>query len=169
MKTLVIIDPQIDFVTGSLAVPGAVEAMAYLASWIREHIEQYNSIYVSMDQHPIRHCSFATEGGLWPSHCVRYSAGAAIEPLVMQALQFATGQGKPVHFIEKATSEDKDSYSAFADSIPTELLTAEQIYLAGLAGDYCVAASEADLLRAVARERIVRLEPAIAWINPPQD
>ncbi|MDY3090206.1 MAG: pyrazinamidase, partial [Porphyromonas sp.] len=30
---LLIIDPQVDFVTGSLAVPGARQAMQWLAQW----------------------------------------------------------------------------------------------------------------------------------------
>lgn len=167
MKALVIIDPQIDFVSGTLPVPGAEEAMSYLGEWMLEHTADYDAVYVSMDQHPIKHCSFTEQGGQWPAHCVRYSIGASIHPQVMQALQSLSAEGKAIHFIEKACEEDKDSYSAFAEHIPTELITAEHIYLAGLAGDYCVAASEQDLLRAIPRERIERLEAGIAWITPP--
>lgn len=167
MKALVIIDPQVDFVSGSLPVPGAEEAMNYLAEWMLQHSTDYETIYVSMDQHPTKHCSFVEQGGLWPAHCVRYSPGASIHPKVMQSLQTLASEGKTINFIEKAYTEDKDSYSAFAESIPTDLITAEHIYLAGLAGDYCVAASKEDLLRAIPAKRLQLLEHGIAWITPP--
>lgn len=168
MQILVIIDPQIDFVSGALAVPGAPEAMRWLASWMRQHAEQLAAVYVSMDQHPRGHCSFVSEGGPWPPHCVRYTAGAALEPAIAEALEELRRQGVQLHFIEKATLPERDSYSAFADAIPTELLRADRVYLAGLAGDYCVRESAQDLLRALPEERLCRLEEGIAWITPPE-
>lgn len=169
MRALVIIDPQVDFISGTLPVPQAEEAMRYLAQWMLENESAYDLVYVSMDQHPINHCSFESQGGPWPSHCVRYSPGAAIHEGVMQSLKVLQSRGKTIHFIEKAYTPETDSYSAFAEQIPTPLLSAERIYLAGLAGDYCVAASQEDLQRAIASERIERLEPAIAWITPPSE
>lgn len=168
MNALVIVDPQIDFISGSLAVPGATEAMDYLIYWMQIHQSAYTYIFVSMDQHPIDHCSFVEQGGGWPAHCVRYSRGAALYPPLMQALQELKMRGKKLRFIEKATEPNRDCYSAFADNVPSELLGAERIYLAGLAGDYCVAASQEDLFRVINPERLVRIEEAIAWIDPPQ-
>ncbi len=167
MKVLVIIDPQYDFVYGSLAVPLAEQAMQYLAEWIRAHLDAFDAVVVTMDQHPVNHCSFKDRGGLWPRHCVRYSVGAAIVDEVFDALVEASRLGRELIFMEKATEEQTEEYSAFAQSIPSILLEAEHIYLAGLAGDYCVAASESDLLRSIPREKIERLEDAIAWITPP--
>ncbi|MDY3089765.1 MAG: isochorismatase family protein [Porphyromonas sp.] len=164
---LLIIDPQVDFVTGSLAVPGARQAMQWLAQWMLAHPEEFESVYITMDQHPLNHCSFAQQGGPWPPHCVRYTTGAALQPEIAEAIAQLHAQGKDIHFLEKATTAERDTYSAFGEEIPTDLLNAERIYLAGLAGDYCVATSEADLLRAIPRERIHRLEEAIAWINKP--
>lgn len=169
MKVLTIIDPQYDFVHGSLAVPHAEEAMAYLATWIREHQADYDIVLVSMDQHPIDHCSFSDKGGMWPRHCVRYSRGASIVDEVFEALVYAQSVGKELIFVEKARHRDRDAYSAFAEQVPACIVEAELVYLAGLAGDYCVAASEADLLRHIPRERIHRLEEGIAWITPPPE
>ena len=50
--TLVVIDPQVDFVSGSLAVSSAHEAMNYLAQWGLEHIEEIESVVFTSDQHP---------------------------------------------------------------------------------------------------------------------
>lgn len=166
MKALVIIDPQIDFITGTMAVPQAEECMDYLSRWMLEHSDSYEAVYVSMDQHPMDHCSFLSEGGLWPAHCVRYSQGAALWPAIQANLAHLQAQGKEIYYIEKAYEQAEDEYSAFARFIPQELLEAELIFLAGIAGDYCVRASEEDLLRQIPQERILRLEEAIAWINP---
>ncbi|MDY5858151.1 MAG: isochorismatase family protein [Porphyromonas sp.] len=164
---LLIIDPQVDFVSGSLAVPGASQAMHWLAQWMLDHKDEYDAIYITMDQHPLDHCSFAQQGGPWPPHCVRYTVGAALEPAIALAVAQLHARGKGLCLLEKATTAERDAYSAFAQDIPEPLLTAERIYLAGLAGDYCVATSEADLLVAIPRERIQRLEEGIAWINKP--
>lgn len=168
MNVLVIIDPQIDFVSGTLAVPGADKAMQHLYEWMQRYRHLYDCVYISMDQHPINHCSFASEGGIWPAHCVRYTEGAALIRDVAKLLPELLKAGKQIHFIEKATEPRADSYSAFSTSIPPDILEAECVYLAGIAGDYCVKASEEDLLEAIPRERIKRIEEAIAWIQKPQ-
>lgn len=167
MNALVIIDPQVDFIRGSLPVPGAEQAMAYLAAWIQTHQEDYDAVYISMDQHPLNHCSFQAQGGPWPPHCVRYSEGAAIDACILAAIAKVQAMGKAIHYIEKATTADNDSYSAFSEHIPAELLSAQRVYIAGLAGDYCVRESEADLLRAIEPTRIYRIEEGIAWIQKP--
>lgn len=74
-KMLLIVDPQIDFITGSLQVPGAAEAMTSLAAYVRNHDEDYAVRIVTSDWHPYRHCSFQHEGGQWPTHCVTLSRG----------------------------------------------------------------------------------------------
>lgn len=168
MNVLLVVDPQIDFISGSLPVPNAAEAMDRLAQWIDQYATAYDAIVITMDQHPIGHCSFVAQGGRWPVHCVRYSPGAAIYPAVLSAvMRQAAERAVPVHFIEKATSLTQDEYSAFSKTIPEVLLQAERIYLAGLAGDYCVQESQRDLETLIPSERIMRLEQCIAYITPP--
>ena len=167
MNVLIIVDPQKDFISGSLPVPEADKAMSYLSQWMLTHTNDFNTVFVSMDQHPINHCSFKSEGGIWPHHCVRYSEGAAIDEGIMSSLIALQKQGKNMHFIEKATEVNQEEYSAFARLIPTELVSADKIFLAGLAGDYCVHASQEDLLRCIPKERIERIEEGIAWIQKP--
>lgn len=162
-RILLIVDPQNDFITGTLPVPQAEEAMHRLTSWILEHRGLYTRIVVTMDQHPIGHSSFVEQGGLWPQHCVCYTEGAAIYPSVFEAILSVQ---KPIDFIEKGVELDRDEYSAFASQISPSLLEAEHIYLAGLAGDYCVRATEMDLLKQISCDRIERLESCIAYINP---
>lgn len=167
-RILLIVDPQIDFISGTLPVPGASEAMQRLASWIVDQHDLYDGIVLTMDQHPIGHCSFVTQGGTWPAHCVRYTEGAAIFPAIHDALAQAVALGKELTYIEKATMQEQDEYSAFSRHVPEALRSAQHIYLAGLAGDYCVAESERDLLKVIPCERLERLESCIAYIKPPK-
>jgi len=48
---LVIIDPQDDFLTGSLAIPGASEDMDRLATFIGDVASHLSSVHVTLDQH----------------------------------------------------------------------------------------------------------------------
>jgi hypothetical protein len=74
-NALIIIDPQNDFVKGSLAVPGAEEAMNNIIKFIEDHKQDLGYIAVTLDWHPLSHCSFKEFGGSWPPHCVQYSEG----------------------------------------------------------------------------------------------
>ena len=77
-NVLMIIDPQYDFISGSLECSDAIEKMTKLAYYIRENGEKYDSIVITLDWHPIDHCSFIENGGEWPMHCVAYTKGASI-------------------------------------------------------------------------------------------
>ena len=74
---LIVVDPQIDFISGSLPVPGAAEAMNQLADYVKANGDDYALMVVTNDWHPYDHCSFAPNGGPWPVHCVQNSEGAA--------------------------------------------------------------------------------------------
>jgi len=67
-KLLLIVDPQIDFITGTLPVAGAAEAMDALAKYVKENGNEYTVKIVTADWHPYHHSSFADEGGMWPRH-----------------------------------------------------------------------------------------------------
>lgn len=167
-RVLLIVDPQNDFITGSLPVPGAEGAMQCLTHWMQTNQARYDVIVVTMDQHPYNHCSFVPQGGPWPVHCVRYSQGAAIYPSLYAEICKQAASGKELIYVEKATDVALDAYSAFAQTAPDVLCSAVHIYLAGLAGDYCVAATHADLKRYIAEERIELLRDGIAYITPPE-
>lgn len=141
MKTLIIVDPQNDFITGTLPVSGAEEQMNNLAKKL-SHIA-VDHIIVTMDCHPIKHCSFSEQGGEWPSHCVKYSHGAAIWEPLMEALKHHSA---PITFLEKGCQLDKDEYSAFEHSYPQILKESNSILICGIAGNVCVLNSIKDLI-----------------------
>ena len=55
---LLIIDPQVDFINGSLPVPGAAESMNRLARFIDQNSNSIEDILVTLDSHQPGHVSF---------------------------------------------------------------------------------------------------------------
>ena len=143
MQALLIIDPQVDFISGSLAVPGATAAMDALADYVRAHPDRYSDIIVTADSHPADHCSFISNGGQWPEHCVRDTAGAAIWPAIADALSQYRGK---LTLLTKGDTADREEYSIFHNSQSAKNLleivrtdSIDTIDICGIAGDICVA------------------------------
>lgn len=147
-RLLLIIDPQNDFITGSLPINGAVEAMNNLAAYISGNSGKYAVKIVTADRHPFFHCSFTDCGGEWPRHCVHDTAGAAVWRALFGPLYESEGV---VRFLYKGECVDTDEYSIFknqeATRIIRDLIEKEKIDLidiCGLAGDVCVLQSLRD-------------------------
>jgi nicotinamidase/pyrazinamidase len=140
MKCMLIVDVQHDFLPGgALGVADGDQVIPALL----EAAEDADVIVVSRDAHPPDHCSFADQGGVWPVHCVEGTHGAELHPAIA-ALE-------PDVTIAKATTHDRDAYSAFDGTGLEEQLRArdvDRIVIGGLATDYCVRASVLDALRA---------------------
>jgi len=161
MKALLLIDIQNDFVPGgTLAVPGG-DAIISLVNALQPRFEL---VVATQDWHPAGHGSFASRHPgrqpfeqadlhglpqtLWPDHCVQGTPGADFHP--------ALDQHRVEAIFRKGTNPDLDSYSGFfdnghrkstglADYLRGRGVT--QVYLAGLAADYCVYFSAKDALR----------------------
>jgi nicotinamidase/pyrazinamidase len=155
---LIIIDVQNDFCAGgALEVPDGDSVVPIINSLagIFEHR------LATQDWHPSAHQSFASSHSgkfpfetipvvygnqvLWPDHCVQETHGAEFHSeLKVDDLQL---------IIRKGFRRDIDSYSAFYENdktTPTGLTGylknrgLQNIYLAGLATDFCVAYSALD-------------------------
>ena len=74
-RILLIVDPQNDFITGTLAVPEAKEKMMKLSEYIKTWKHVYDHVCVTLDTHPEDHISFVENGGIWPKHCVACTNG----------------------------------------------------------------------------------------------
>ena len=93
---------------------------------------------------------YKTDQVLWPAHCIADTEDAALH----KDLYIASANRSVIH-LRKGRDPDIDSYSAFADNNQvrqTELdeelraRNVTQIFVAGLATDYCVAATALDAL-----------------------
>lgn len=141
-KLLLIIDPQVDFICGTLAVPGAESALNTLADYILVNNGMYVHKIITADRHPYNHCSFIDDGGMWPRHCVHDTVGAAIWQPVFDAAYQTYGDVTVLH---KGQESDIEEYSIFKNPESAEMIERlidkfdiDQIDLCGLAGDVCV-------------------------------
>lgn len=152
MKTLLIVDVQNDFLPdGALAVPRGDEVIPV----INRIQDRFDLVVATQDWHPADHGSFASrhegkeifevtelnglEQILWPDHCVQSTSGAEFAAALRQERIEA--------IFRKGMEADIDTYSGFYDNghrKSTGLADylrgkgAEEIYVAGLAGDVCV-------------------------------
>ena len=156
---LLIVDVQNDFLPGgALGVSGGDEIIAVLNAMIDRFQYLGQPVIASRDWHPPHHCSFIEQGGIWPPHCVANTAGA----------RFASSLQLPAStfIVSKATTEDKDAYSAFDNTGLHEHLQkagCEHLFVGGLATDYCVLNTVLDALKY--HYRVTVLQDAIRAVN----
>jgi len=149
MKALIVVDPQYDFMPGgALPVPfgdGIVPVVNALLA------VPWDLDVISQDWHPPTHCSFSKQGGVWPDHCVRNTHGAMIHRDIVVPFDYFS--------VLKGTDEDRDAYSAFCgrECLMDALLDAsvDDVYVCGLATDYCVKATAMDSVAACYRTYLV--------------
>ncbi len=153
-KLLVAVDVQRDFFdpSGSLYVGGAET----LPSRIAALSKGYDKIIFTLDWHPADHCSFAGQGGLWPSHCVAYTQGAGLPDLFSLILE--RGE-EDVCLHLKGQDRNREQYGAFENLSPdsTEyrwLTSCDSVDICGIAGDYCVKESTSNILRLVPSSKV---------------
>lgn len=80
---LVIVNPQQDFIYGSMKLPDAEIKIHSLIGYISSAYDNYSKIILIHDSHPIDYIGFYRHGGSRPEHCVRNTNGECIfDPLM---------------------------------------------------------------------------------------
>lgn len=141
-RILLVVDPQLDFISGSLPVPCAEQAMDALAQALCRANGAYAAKIVTLDRHPYYHSSFREEGGPWPRHCVADTIGAAIWPALVPPLFETAGVCKVFH---KGEVRVREEYSIFQNQEARKKILAlasglgsATVDICGIAGDVCV-------------------------------
>jgi nicotinamidase/pyrazinamidase len=138
-KALLIIDFQNDFTGGgALEVPDGDA----IAEPVKRLADRFDLVVATRDWHPPDHASFETEGGPWPVHCVAGSHGAEFHPAMADVEVDAV--------VDVGRGREDEGYSGFERSDLAEILRsreADEVYVCGLATDYCVRASAIDACR----------------------
>jgi len=157
-RALIVVDVQNDFCPGgALAVEHGDEVLAPLNRLIGEFLERGEPVYKSRDWHPARTKHFTDYGGTWPVHCVQGTRGAEFHP--------GLSQDPRVRVVSKGLG-DEDSYSAFDGTTLAEDLRrrgVREVWVGGLATDYCVKNTVLDALREGFRVRA--LSDAMRAVN----
>lgn len=168
-KALLIVDVQNDFCPGgALGVPEGDKIIPVINKYIKIFAKNKLPIFATRDWHPIRTKHFREFGGVWPVHCIQNTRGALFHPDLKLS--------KDAVLLYKGMDPGKDSYSAFQaqDSSGEPLskilkrLGIKEIYIGGLATDYCVKYTGIDALKAGFKVKI--LLDAIKGVNlKPED
>jgi nicotinamidase/pyrazinamidase len=142
-RALVVVDVQNDFCPGgSLAVERGDEVIEPLNRLIREFLSRGEPVFKSRDWHPAETKHFAAHGGTWPVHCVQNTRGAEFHKDLIEDPRIGV--------VSKGLG-DEDQYSAFDGTPLAEELRAQgvnEVWVGGLATDYCVKNTVLDALRA---------------------
>lgn len=87
MITLIIVDCQNDFISGSFAHTSAKNSIKAIKEYIINNSKNISKIVFTTDWHPYNHSSFKKNGGSYPTHCVQFTPGACIEPKLLKLVQ----------------------------------------------------------------------------------
>lgn len=152
MRALILVDLQNDFLPGGpLAVPHGDEVIP-VANRVAQ---RFDLVVATQDWHPADHASFAAqhegrepgevieldglEQILWPVHCVQGTPGAEFAP--------GLDMDRVTTVFRKGTQREIDSYSGFFDNGHLRATglgdylkerSVSEVYVLGLATDYCV-------------------------------
>ena len=160
-RALIVVDVQNDFCPGgSLAVAHGDEVVPPLNKLIEEFLERGEPVFKSRDWHPNQTKHFQAYGGTWPVHCVQNTKGAEFHPNLLD--------DKHIRVISKGMG-DEDSYSAFDGtdlSLQLRRLGIEEVWIGGLATDYCVKNTVLDALKEGFRVKALEQAMRPVEVNP---
>lgn len=156
---LIVVDMLYDFIDGSLACQNAEAAVDAAVRFIdrmtdgqagdsSEILDTFPILFVC-DSHTSDHTSFKEYGGTWPKHCIAGTRGAEIHsslaPYASEELTFLKG-----------CRRDEEQYSGYEGRNSAgqslgevlELLDINEVYICGIATEYCVRNTAEDLEKA---------------------
>ena len=173
-KALAVVDMLYDFIDGSLACQNADSAVAQTLKHIdrqtkgqggedHEILDTFPILFIR-DHHPADHSSFKDHGGIWPVHCVAGTHGGDIHeklmPYVREELTFDKGCDR--------MTEQYSGYEGLNNAEQSlgevlELLDTTDVYVCGIATEYCVRNTCEDLLKAGFKVHL--LKDCLAYVD----
>lgn len=171
---LIVVDMLYDFIDGSLACRNAEEAVRETLKYIddqtkgqggedHEILDTFPILFIR-DHHPADHSSFKEYGGIWPAHCITGTRGgdihADLKPYAREELTF-----------DKGCDKAKEQYSGY-DGLNNagqplgevlELMDTTDVYVCGIATEYCVRNTCEDLLKAGFKVHL--LKDCVAYVE----
>lgn len=173
-SALVVVDMLYDFIDGSLACQNAENAVQKTLEFIdaqtkgqggEEHeiLDTFPILFIR-DHHPADHSSFKEQGGIWPPHCIAGTHGGEIhktlQPYACEELTF-----------DKGCRQETEQYSGFeglniaGQSLGEilELLDTTDVYVCGIATEYCVRTTCEDILKA--GHKVHLLKDCLAYVD----
>ncbi len=155
-KGLLVIDVQQDFCpAGALPVPEGDNVVTALNEYIDYFVQSRWPVIFTRDWHPKDSQHFEAQGGKWPSHCVEGTPGARFPRQLSVPAQSIV--------VSKGMERNQDGSSAF-EGVNSQKYGLQQIlkasnikelWVGGLATDYCVQTSVLDALKSGYRVKLL--------------
>ncbi|MDD4938987.1 MAG: bifunctional nicotinamidase/pyrazinamidase [Candidatus Omnitrophica bacterium] len=148
MKALLVVDVQNDFCPGgALGIKQADKIIPAINRYVKIFSAKKIPVLATRDWHPKKTVHFKKYGGVWPEHCVKNTKGARFHPKLRLP--------KKALLLYKGMDPKKDSYSAFQAQDKEGVSLAAflkamgitELYLSGLATDYCVKFTTKDAIK----------------------
>lgn len=173
-SALAVVDMLYDFIDGSLACQNAGNAVKATLDFIdsqtrgqagedHEILDTFPILFIR-DHHPTDHSSFKDQGGIWPAHCVAGTRGGEIHqdlaPYASEELTFDKGCDKAV---EQYSGFEGTNNAGQSLGEVLELLDTTDVYICGIATEYCVRNTCEDLLKAGFKVHL--LKDCIAYVD----
>lgn len=173
-SALAVVDMLYDFIDGSLACQNAGNAVKATLDFIdsqtrgqggedHEILDTFPILFIR-DHHPADHSSFKEQGGIWPAHCVAGTRGGEIHqdlaPYASEELTFDKGCDKAV---EQYSGFEGTNNAGQSLGEVLELLDTTDVYVCGIATEYCVRNTCEDLLKAGFKVHL--LKGCIAYVD----
>lgn len=160
-RALLVVDVQNDFCPGgALAVAEGDQVVPPLNRLIEEFLKRGEPVFRSRDWHPRQTKHFKEFGGTWPVHCVQDTKGAEFHADLIDDIHIRT--------ISKGMG-DEDSYSAFDGTdlaLQLRRLGVEEVWVGGLATDYCVKNTVLDALKEGFQVKALKDAMRAVEVNP---
>ncbi len=154
---LLVVDVQNDFSPGgALGVPEGDSIISRVNRTIALFERRRLPVLFSRDWHPKVTKHFKDYGGAWPPHCIQGTKGARFHPNLTVP--------KDALILSKGMDPEQDSYSAFQATTvrgrdlesTLQELGVDELFICGLATDYCVRATTLDALRRGMKVRVLK-------------
>ncbi len=153
---LLVVDVQNDFCPGGALAVRDGDAIVPRVNRTIELFERRGlPVLATRDWHPPVTKHFKEFGGAWPAHCIQGTKGARFHPDLRLP--------KDARILSKGMDPEQDSYSGFQayngegrdlESVVRDL-GVDEIFICGLATDYCVRATTLDAMRRGIRIRVL--------------
>ena len=172
---LVVVDMLYDFIDGSMACAEAETAVRKTLQWLEKNLPGASAdeqliegsglpVLFVCDTHPADHSSFVEQGGPWPAHCVAGTHGAEIHhdllPYVDEDMVFRKGCDKAV---EQYSGFEGRNAAGQSLAEVLDILDIRNVYVCGIATEYCVRNTAEDLLKA--GFRVTLLQGALGYVD----
>ena len=161
----VVVDMLYDFIDGTMACANAEQAVAESIRILNRYPTD-RVLYVC-DHHPENHCSFQSQGGPWPAHCVMQTRGGAIHDDFYTKVEREDHRPSKENTFFKGVNPKREQYSGFeshnAEGIELNNFLTKNVLVSGIATEYCVRETCFDLVKS--GHNVFLLEKGLAYID----